>query len=196
MNPATNHTPHWPRGLRRTLAAAYIGVGQNLFDAMVAEGSMPKPKRIHGRTIWDKVAVDRAFDLLDGGLPRDDSGEEIVEWSSKPPKSSAASTETLPAQQRPLFGFQIRQQKWERSVPRYKFSTKETIALRSLIENGGEAQISQMQLGAGVVALQMLALRKYALLVGGDPNDFRTLRYQVTEAGRLKWTKLTKQDGS
>jgi predicted DNA-binding transcriptional regulator AlpA len=82
MTPANDHTPHWPRGLRRKLAAEYIGVGQNMFDAMVAEGTMPKPKRIHGRTIWDKVAVDRAFDLLDGGLPRDGSGEEIYNFSA------------------------------------------------------------------------------------------------------------------
>jgi hypothetical protein len=48
---------------------------------MVAEGSMPPPKRVHGRTIWDKVAVDRAFDLLDGGAPLDGAGEEIIEFA-------------------------------------------------------------------------------------------------------------------
>jgi hypothetical protein len=78
-------TPHWPRGLRRVLAAEYIGVGLTLWDTMVAAGEMPKPKRVHGRTIWDKIAVDRAFDLLDGGAPRDESGEEIVEWAAGPP---------------------------------------------------------------------------------------------------------------
>jgi predicted DNA-binding transcriptional regulator AlpA len=60
MNPANDTTPHWPRGLRRKLAAAYIGVSLSLWDTMVAEGEMPKPKRTHGRTIWDKIAVDRA----------------------------------------------------------------------------------------------------------------------------------------
>jgi predicted DNA-binding transcriptional regulator AlpA len=79
MNPANDSTPHWPRGLRRKLAAEYIGVGLTLWDTMVANGEMPKPKRIHGRTIWDKIAVDRAFDLLDGGAPRDESGEIIYE---------------------------------------------------------------------------------------------------------------------
>ena len=70
-----------PRGLRRTLAAEYIGVSLPLFDTMVRDGRMPKPKRVENRTIWDRVAVDRAFDLLDGGTPRDESGEEVYEFA-------------------------------------------------------------------------------------------------------------------
>jgi predicted DNA-binding transcriptional regulator AlpA len=81
MNPANDHTPHWPRGLRRKLAAEYIGVGLTLWDTMVSAGEMPKPKRIHGRTIWDKVAVDRAFDLLDGGSPLNAAGEEEYDFA-------------------------------------------------------------------------------------------------------------------
>jgi len=192
-----NHFPQWPRGLRRTLAAEYIGVSLSLFDTMVRDGRMPKPKRVDNRTIWDRVAVDRAFDLLDGGSETDAAGEVIYEFSNEPLTQSEPSTRPYPAtQQKPLFDFQIRRQKWERDVPRYQFSTKERIALRSLIELGGEADISQMRKGAGVVALQMLALRKYALLVGGDPNDFRTHTYRVTEAGRLEWAKLMKQESS
>jgi predicted DNA-binding transcriptional regulator AlpA len=76
-----NLCPHWPRGLRRTLAAEYIGVSLSLWDKMVAEGEMPKPKRIHGRTIWDRIAVDRAFDLLDGGSPTNAAGETIYEFA-------------------------------------------------------------------------------------------------------------------
>jgi predicted DNA-binding transcriptional regulator AlpA len=75
-----NRYPQWPRGLRRTLAAEYIGVSLPLFDTMVRDGRMPKPKRVENRTIWDRVAVDRAFDLLDGGSPRDESGEEVYDF--------------------------------------------------------------------------------------------------------------------
>ncbi|WP_267167628.1 hypothetical protein [Sulfitobacter sp. F26169L] len=53
------------RGLSRAEAAEYIGIGTTKFDALVMDGRMPKPKRIDGRTIWDRVAVDRAFDELD-----------------------------------------------------------------------------------------------------------------------------------
>jgi predicted DNA-binding transcriptional regulator AlpA len=53
------------RGLSRAEAAEYIGIGTTKFDALVQDGRMPKPKRIDGRIIWDRVAVDRAFDGLD-----------------------------------------------------------------------------------------------------------------------------------
>jgi predicted DNA-binding transcriptional regulator AlpA len=45
-------------------AAAYIGVSPSLFDEMVSDGRMPKPKLANTRTIWDVVALDAAFDML------------------------------------------------------------------------------------------------------------------------------------
>jgi len=42
-------------------------VGVSKFDAMVADGRMPAPKRIDGRRVWNRRQVDRAFDLLEGG---------------------------------------------------------------------------------------------------------------------------------
>lgn len=82
MNPANDNSPHWPRGLRRVLAAAYIGVALHIWDDMVAAGDMPKPKQFYGRNIWDRYAVDVAFDLLDGGNPRDSAGAEIIEFAA------------------------------------------------------------------------------------------------------------------
>lgn len=55
------------RGLSRKQAAAYIGVGSSKFDAMVADGRMPTPKKIDGRRVWDLRALDQCFDLLRGG---------------------------------------------------------------------------------------------------------------------------------
>ena len=59
------------RGLSRMEAAIYVGVGVTKFDALVAAGSMPKPKRIDGRRVWDIVALDFAFDRLpdEKGIP-------------------------------------------------------------------------------------------------------------------------------
>jgi predicted DNA-binding transcriptional regulator AlpA len=54
-----------PRGLSRQQAAAYIGVGATKFDEMVSDGRMPKPKRIDGRTVWDRLQLDEAFAALD-----------------------------------------------------------------------------------------------------------------------------------
>ena len=53
-----------PRGMSREEAARYIGVGTTKFDEMVSDGRMPKPKRIDGRVIWDRLRLDAAFSDL------------------------------------------------------------------------------------------------------------------------------------
>ena len=53
-----------PRGMSRVEAADYIGVSPSLFDTMVRDGRMPGPKLINTRTIWDRLALDRAFEAL------------------------------------------------------------------------------------------------------------------------------------
>ena len=60
-----------PRGLNRGEAAAYVGVSPTLFDEMVGDGRMPKPKRINSRTVWDRHQLDKAFEALP-----DDRGRE------------------------------------------------------------------------------------------------------------------------
>lgn len=65
------------RGLNRVQAAAYIGVSASLFDQMVRDGRMPRAKSINARTVWDRLALDRAFDRLPGGRePEEDGGGE------------------------------------------------------------------------------------------------------------------------
>ena len=54
-----------PRGLSRVQAAEYIGVGVTKFDQLVTDGRMPRPKRLDGRTIWDRFQLDQAFAALD-----------------------------------------------------------------------------------------------------------------------------------
>jgi predicted DNA-binding transcriptional regulator AlpA len=55
-----------PRGLSRDEAARYVGVGATKFDEMVADRRMPRPKRVDGRVIWDRIKLDMAFtDLPD-----------------------------------------------------------------------------------------------------------------------------------
>jgi predicted DNA-binding transcriptional regulator AlpA len=53
-----------PRGLSRNEAARYVGVGATKFDEMVADGRMPRPKRVDGRVIWDRLRVEAAFSDL------------------------------------------------------------------------------------------------------------------------------------
>jgi hypothetical protein len=42
---------------------------------------MPRPKHINSRTVWDRVAVDIAFDRLPGGALADD--RETDEWEAE-----------------------------------------------------------------------------------------------------------------
>lgn len=55
-------------GLNRAEAAEFIGVSTTLFDRMVRNSTMPRPKRIAGRRVWDVRELLRAFDAL----PSDD----------------------------------------------------------------------------------------------------------------------------
>lgn len=70
-----------PRGLSREEAATYIGVSPGKLDQMVADGRMPAPKRIDGRRVWDRLALDRAFAALpDEAGQAGEHGEDDV-WS-------------------------------------------------------------------------------------------------------------------
>lgn len=54
-----------PRGVNREQAAAYVGVSPTLFDQMVDDGRMPKPKRASaGRLVWSVPRLAVAFDAL------------------------------------------------------------------------------------------------------------------------------------
>lgn len=61
-----------PRGLGREAAACYIGVGTTLFDTLVAESRIPKPKLINSRKVWDRQELDIAFNKLPNGEQPDD----------------------------------------------------------------------------------------------------------------------------
>jgi predicted DNA-binding transcriptional regulator AlpA len=62
-------------GFNREQSAEYIGVSPTQFDELVADGRMPKPKRIDGRVVWDRLQLDLAF----AALPDADGRGDI--WS-------------------------------------------------------------------------------------------------------------------
>jgi excisionase family DNA binding protein len=53
-----------PRGLNRVEAARYVGVSPGTFDQLVRDSRMPKPKRVGARLLFDRHALDLAFDAL------------------------------------------------------------------------------------------------------------------------------------
>ena len=66
-----------PRGFNREQCAEYIGVSATKFDQMVADGRMPKPKRIDGRVVWDRLQLDTAFAALPDDNDRDDAWSKV-----------------------------------------------------------------------------------------------------------------------
>lgn len=78
MTGKTDSFSYPPRGMSRDEAARYIGVGTTKFDQMVADRRMPRPKKIDGRVIWDRIALDAAF----SDLP-EDLGNAIDELLSR-----------------------------------------------------------------------------------------------------------------
>lgn len=53
-----------PRGMSRIEAARYLGIGPNLFDEMVKDRRMPKPRELNGRVVWDRIEIDIHFSNL------------------------------------------------------------------------------------------------------------------------------------
>lgn len=64
------------RGLSRVEAARYIGISATKFDQLVDNGRMPRPKRLDGRVLWDRVELDLAFD----DIPQD-RAKEVDTWA-------------------------------------------------------------------------------------------------------------------
>lgn len=52
------------RGLQRVEAAVYVGISPTKFDELVADGRMPRAKRIDGRRVWDIRKLDVYYDAL------------------------------------------------------------------------------------------------------------------------------------
>jgi hypothetical protein len=44
-------------------------MSESSFLSLVAEGRMPRPKKIRGMAIWDRLQLDAAFDALAGDDP-------------------------------------------------------------------------------------------------------------------------------
>jgi hypothetical protein len=56
-----------PRGLRRHVAAAYVGLSPTKFDELVADGRMPAAISIDRVKVWDRFRLDIALDELADG---------------------------------------------------------------------------------------------------------------------------------
>lgn len=80
--------PWIPRGLSRIEAAYYVGVSTTKFDEMVADRRMPKPIRVDGRVIWDRIKLDMAFSEL--GEVRENAIDALLRGDQRPRIGRAA----------------------------------------------------------------------------------------------------------
>ena len=53
-----------PRGLPRLDAAQYIGCSPSKLDLMVLERTMPQPRMVGAKPVWDRYELDEAFTAL------------------------------------------------------------------------------------------------------------------------------------
>jgi excisionase family DNA binding protein len=74
-----------PRGLSADEAARYVGVGRTKFEEMVRTGTMPRGRRIDGRVVYDRYALDLAFnDLPEDGARRGNGIDAILNGAGGP----------------------------------------------------------------------------------------------------------------
>jgi hypothetical protein len=66
-----------PRGMRLQAAADWVGFGTTKFLELVADGRMPRGKLVDGCRVWDRFALDEAFEALP-----DEDGAARSGWSA------------------------------------------------------------------------------------------------------------------
>ena len=55
-----------PRAMRSERAGAYLSMSESNFLSLVAEGRLPKGKRLRGIVFWDRVALDSFVENYEG----------------------------------------------------------------------------------------------------------------------------------
>jgi hypothetical protein len=79
MRPAARqpNRSYAPRGMRLQAAADWVGLGTTKFLELVADGRMPRGKLVDGCRVWDRFALDEAFEALP-----DEDGAAGSGWSA------------------------------------------------------------------------------------------------------------------
>lgn len=59
-----DHLSYPPRAMRADRAAAYLSMSRSKFLQLVDQGKLPKPTYIDGMALWDRLALELAFEGL------------------------------------------------------------------------------------------------------------------------------------
>jgi predicted DNA-binding transcriptional regulator AlpA len=73
-----------PRAMRAERAAAYLAMSESTFLRLVAERTLPKPVKIRGMILWDRLDLDAAFNNLKA--EEENQIEKMLLESSPPPR--------------------------------------------------------------------------------------------------------------
>lgn len=195
-----SHAPR--RGLSRMEAAIYIGVGATKFDAMVADGRMPQPKRIDGRKVWDIRALDLAFeDLPDDGparnswddistdFPSTNAGGERRRGHHKRPIAFGDDPEAVAAVERLSQQFQLHRYEpgeWEAEIRGRAMGKRELDALGEFYRHK-DGPLGRIK-GAGLDTAERLQIRGY-IAVAEEHGD-RVPYYRITPDGEAAWLTI------
>jgi hypothetical protein len=68
-----------PRAFRADRAAAYLSISQTKFLEWVEQGKMPKGTHIDGVVLWDRLALDLAFEAFLADSDRPNGFDRIVD---------------------------------------------------------------------------------------------------------------------
>lgn len=74
----TSESARWPFGMSRVVAADYVGFSDRHFDKMVADGTIPAPRRDGSRLVWLRDELEVAL----RALPQGDDDGGVNEWDT------------------------------------------------------------------------------------------------------------------
>jgi hypothetical protein len=203
MNPSTPHAPIVPRGLSLLQAAQYVGVSPLLFVELMRMGKMPQAKLIGPRLIWDRQALDAAFEELPNELA-------VPSYPAHPASAAAGEKQPIPIHVRPptkgeIAAVRLRMdmerygqstegmsdaqidklekqwhQRWRKKVIASPLNKREKAALPKLYEERHRVVMHGEIKGAGWTTEERLEARGYVAL--NRHNDL-TVSWQITDAG-------------
>lgn len=74
-----------PLGISREQAAAFIGISPSLLDRAVEVGTMPRPRLVFGRNVWDVDELIASFKAM----PHKGGGDDDEEPDHQPKRGNA-----------------------------------------------------------------------------------------------------------
>lgn len=189
-----------PRGLSLLQAGQYVGMGSALFVTLVKMGKMPKAKLIGTQMIWDRRALDAAFDDLPQELtipspppaPAAPENRPIQIHVLPPTKAEIAAVILRMDMARcgqPTVGMSAAQiekleeqwrERWRKKVITSPLNKREKAALPQLYQERHRVVMHGEIKGAGWTTEDRLEARGYVTL---NKHENLTVSWQITEAG-------------